>query len=295
VVQPKVPTDAAVTPAPAGTEGKLTFADPAGVFVAGTVLTVGNRLTTGSEGCFELSGSDAIIASVCASPQTHLTILETSDQRTLIQLEQGRLTTSFHHERAPTGHVFSIATTVASVSAVGTIFTVEVSAQGRVLTSVEEGVVEVIQGDGRVRVEAGEERVLHEPGAAQPRRDRTPGATTLQHRAQQARGAGEFRVAAGLYKQLVTSHPRSAEARVALVALGDLQLDKLGQPRAALRNYDRYVKAPGPLSEEAWHGRVRALAKMGRTGEEHIGIRAYLQRFPAGFYAESLRARLPLR
>ncbi|MCA9689949.1 MAG: hypothetical protein KC636_10095, partial [Myxococcales bacterium] len=76
-------------------------------------------------------------------------------------------------------------------------------------------------------------------------------------------------------------------------ALGQLYLGPLARPKAALRAFDRYLEGGrGDLSEEAMHGKIEALARLGARAREQAAIREFLTRFPASRYAEGLRRRV---
>jgi ferric-dicitrate binding protein FerR (iron transport regulator) len=110
--------------------------------------------------------------------------------------------------------------------------------------------------------------------------------------AARARGAhGDARGAAAAYHELFTSYPRSAEAEVARVAYGELELGALGNPQGALVAFDEYLRTGGPLGEEASYGKIRALRALGRTADEEAAVRAFLERFPRGAAAGILRER----
>jgi hypothetical protein len=123
--------------------------------------------------------------------------------------------------------------------------------------------------------------------AAQP----TP--SSLLQKARRLRLEGRHSEAAAAYRELQQRHPSSAEARAALVSLGQLQLSHLSAPSAALRSFDAYLsREGGALDREALHGRIRALRALGRAGAERRAIEGYLRRFPSGVRANSLRLRL---
>jgi outer membrane protein assembly factor BamD (BamD/ComL family) len=64
--------------------------------------------------------------------------------------------------------------------------------------------------------------------------------------------SGQWTQAAVTYRQLRRSHPGSAQAKTVLVALGQLQLDRPGQPAAAKQSFSAYLSAGGgALSQEA--------------------------------------------
>lgn len=112
----------------------------------------------------------------------------------------------------------------------------------------------------------------------------------LLREAQEARAAGQRKRAAERYRRLVTLHPKSVEARSALVSLGQLELDELQQPRAALRHFEKYLRHPGPLAEEAAYGRIRALRSLGRREAELDAIDQFLRAHTESGYAGALRS-----
>lgn len=105
---------------------------------------------------------------------------------------------------------------------------------------------------------------------------------------------GQPREAASLYAELIRIHPRSAEARAATVALAEIDLHRLGRPKAAERLFREYLKGRGDdaLALEARAGRIQALAQLGRTREEAAAIRDYLRHHANSGNAEALRQRL---
>jgi tetratricopeptide (TPR) repeat protein len=104
---------------------------------------------------------------------------------------------------------------------------------------------------------------------------------------------GEGRTASAIeaYKRLLARYPGSVEARVALVSLGQLSLGG-GDAAGALNYFDRYLSGSGPLGMEARLGRIQALRRLGRTGDELAAIQDFLARYPDSVHAPRLRARL---
>jgi tetratricopeptide (TPR) repeat protein len=100
-----------------------------------------------------------------------------------------------------------------------------------------------------------------------------------------------YREAAATYRRLFSLHPKSAESRASLVSLGELQLSELGEPKGALESFDAYLRGGGALVQEARYGRIRALAKLGRKGDERRAIEQFLTDYPRSVQASSLRAR----
>ncbi len=127
---------------------------------------------------------------------------------------------------------------------------------------------------------------------AAPHRPKRPIGVLLDE-ARHERQAGRWSAAARAYSELVASHPRSAEARTALVSLGDLQLDRLGKPMAAARSYGLYLaRGGGPLAQEARYGRVRAYRAAGEPRLEARAIAAYLEHHPTSARVGGLKTRL---
>ncbi len=116
-------------------------------------------------------------------------------------------------------------------------------------------------------------------------------AAALLRTAREQRSSGQSAAALATYQRLRRSHPASAEATTVLVPMGKLQLG-LGQPTQALTSFDQYLGSGGPLAPEALGGKIAALRSLGRPAEERAAIRAYLSRYPRGFAAPRLRARL---
>jgi ferric-dicitrate binding protein FerR (iron transport regulator) len=125
------------------------------------------------------------------------------------------------------------------------------------------------------------------PSAGRPR----PTADQLVRMANEARGAHRYRDVARYLDRLLRAYPDGDDAQNARVELGDLLLDKLGNPKKALRLFDAYLSRGGPLDPEARHGRVRALERLGRPRDERAAIDAFLAKYPNDWRAKQLRAR----
>ncbi|HMI93488.1 MAG TPA: hypothetical protein VK509_19080, partial [Polyangiales bacterium] len=142
-----------------------------------------------------------------------------------------------------------------------------------------------------------------EPAGVEPARSAgtRPGhsrsAAELFAAANLARREREPAAAVRLYRELARVHPRSEEAQVARVALGRLLLDRVGDARGALREFDAYLAGPAQraLREDAAIGKALALGRLGRAREERAAWKALLAEFPASAYAERARARLQER
>jgi TolA-binding protein len=149
-------------------------------------------------------------------------------------------------------------------------------------------------------------RVGEEPSHASPSRAPTAAmdraktvepaasAAELFARANLARRRGDVNEAAHLYRDLQSSFPGSPEEIVSRVTLGRLLLDRLGDARGALVQFDSYLANPthGALREEALIGRALALGRLHRQAEEKGAWAALVAAYPKSAYAERARARL---
>jgi tetratricopeptide (TPR) repeat protein len=241
-----------------------------------------------------------------------------------IELVRGRAVVSLLPQ--PPGTSFSVLTSAGRVTAVGTIFSVEVRADGAVIARVIEGAVEARAAgrDSSQRVEAGQvlrlgdaeptalsasERAedlallpaasgvrpqpAPEPTAqAEPSASAPPSPEGLLEQARALRARGELRRAAEVYRKLHASSPQSASGGAALVSLGELLLSSLHDAQGALDAFDAYLARGGALSREASFGRVRALRALGRQGEERRAIERFLTEYPGAPQSRVLRNRL---
>ena len=108
----------------------------------------------------------------------------------------------------------------------------------------------------------------------------------------QARRARNFAEAEGLYRALQAHFPRSPEATLSFLSLGDLLLSR-GATAQALAQFDAYLASgDAMMAEEALVGRARTLARLGRTEEERAAWRALLSRFPQSDYRWRAQQRL---
>jgi TolA-binding protein len=152
---------------------------------------------------------------------------------------------------------------------------------------------------------AAPEPVLEEPGvpvpeAALPETPAKPAlveagsASELFSRANQARREGKVKDAVRLYRALQERYSGSSEELVSRVALGRLLLDRLGDSRGALVQFNSYLASPGSgaLREEAMVGRALALGRIGRGAEERAAWKALLDSWPKSTHAKRAQARL---
>lgn len=127
-------------------------------------------------------------------------------------------------------------------------------------------------------------------GEDEPAHDEDP-VSTLLARADAARRSGELADAARVLEQVTTEHPDDPRAALAGYSLARLRLDRLGQPRAAARDFARALALglPDELAEGARAGRAIALAQAG-DARAAGALAEYLEAHPEGRYrAEVLR------
>lgn len=128
-----------------------------------------------------------------------------------------------------------------------------------------------------------------EPGA-----ESDVGWRALLREARAKRTARDWKGAARAYGELIRRYPRRGAARTALVSLGFLQLEHLGQPRVALRSFARYLAGgpKGALAREACWGRILALGALGRRKAERRALQGFLKRYPRSVYGQRATSRL---
>ncbi len=103
----------------------------------------------------------------------------------------------------------------------------------------------------------------------------------------------EWSEAAQVYRRIAREAPASEEGHIVLVRLGDLLLERLGDPEGALSAYDRYLReGGGPLAAEARHGRITVFRRLGRADDERAAIEEYLRLYGQRSGMPSLEARL---
>lgn len=121
--------------------------------------------------------------------------------------------------------------------------------------------------------------------------ERARAAAQLLVLARDARARGDVGLALSAYRSLFSQHGDTREARAARVAYGQLVLASEGDPALALAAFDLYLQRPGPLGEEASHGRVRALHALGRQADEAAAIELFVRNYPDSALTPALRER----
>jgi TolA-binding protein len=199
---------------------------------------------------------------------------------------------------------------VASVAAAATFVLVR-SGEPQTLVKAPEPMpppVEPMRGSAPVKTDASsgvaDEAKLDEPtdesGEPEVARPAAPAAvepasaSELFSRANQARRDGKVTEAVRLYRALQERFSGSSEELVSRVTLGRLLLDRLGDSRGALVQFNSYLASPGGgvLREEAMVGRALCLGRMGRAAEERAAWQALLDGFPKSTQRKRAQARL---
>lgn len=131
-----------------------------------------------------------------------------------------------------------------------------------------------------------------EPVVVQEVEAETDNAGLGLRQARQAMRAGQFRAAAAIYEQLAEGGASQEEASTAMVLLGQLRLNQLGDPKGALAPLNAYLKRGGPIAVEARAARIEALRRLNRTADETAAIEEFLRLHPRNFEVNRLQARL---
>jgi hypothetical protein len=244
---------------------------------------------------------------VCVASGAELAAVDIAPPHRSVFLKRGHAVASLRPQ-AP-GTSFSIKTEVGRVTAIGTVFSVEVSDDGTMTARVTHGKVMVYgAGDEPVSVLLAGQRLTlgvsgveslpdeererdvslleaFAPSAPEPsaRSARQPPAAPTDElaKARALRARGEFARAADVYRAIHAQSPRSPTGRVALVSLGSLLLASLNDARGALSAFDAYLAGGGgPLRQQAEYGRIRALRALGRKQEERAAVEAFIARYP---------------
>jgi TolA-binding protein len=95
-----------------------------------------------------------------------------------------------------------------------------------------------------------------------------------------------YTAAQNIYQKLMTEYASSNAARNAIVALGQLELNALGDPQAALAHFDVYLtRLPsGYLAEAAWVGKARSLERLGERNALREAANQYLNKYRNGSF-----------
>jgi tetratricopeptide (TPR) repeat protein len=108
-----------------------------------------------------------------------------------------------------------------------------------------------------------------------------------------ARLSGRPAEAARAFDRLLRAHRGDPRAGLAALELGRLRMDNLGDPAGALEAFSDAVALAksGAVREDAEARRVQALERLGDIARCVRARDAYLERFPGGIHASSIRRR----
>jgi tetratricopeptide (TPR) repeat protein len=147
-----------------------------------------------------------------------------------------------------------------------------------------------------------QEAAVEQPAPAAPARVEQPvtseqgggGVQDLLRRANALRGEGRYRHAERTYLRVVSQSSGGAPAYSARVAAAGLRIERLNDPRGALRLYSDALRAEphGALTPEIHEGMATAFRKLGQPARERESLRALLREQEGGPTAERARARL---
>ena len=237
-----------------------------------------------------------------------LVVREDSRVRVAIDLGRGR----GRFDVVPNSRrVFEVHAGEVSVHVVGTVFSVERVAD-RVGVSVERGLVRVDWSTGTRALAAGESGwfpplqvqpaaaevpptaapVLARPAApaAGARSART--ADELLRAADAERLAGHPEEGARLLRRMLHDHRGDPRAPLGALTLGRLLMIELERPRQAAAAFAeaRALAPRGPFAEDALAREVEAWSKAGDTATAAKRARLYLDRYPNGHRADTVKA-----
>jgi transmembrane sensor len=116
-------------------------------------------------------------------------------------------------------------------------------------------------------------------------------ASALLARASALRQAGKLPEAVATLERLLRQHPNDERAGYAAFLLGRIQLDTLGDARAAVESFSFAAAHPGSgfFPEDAEARRVEALAKAGQKAECAAARDRFLAKYPSAARATSIR------
>jgi ferric-dicitrate binding protein FerR (iron transport regulator) len=116
----------------------------------------------------------------------------------------------------------------------------------------------------------------------------------LLKKARQLRKDKDWDGAAKIFGKIISEHPDSGEARIAVISLGEIYLENKADPAKALTCFNAYKAANpgGSLFKEASYGAIRCYRKLGQSTKEAGEIEKFLAQFPDDIYSEKLSRRL---
>ncbi len=118
-------------------------------------------------------------------------------------------------------------------------------------------------------------------------------AGTLLAQARALRREQDWQGVADAYEKLIRRHWGTDEANAALVALGQVRLEKLKDPANALGWFESYLDTGATaLIAEALYSKARALRALGDAERERKTLTQLIERFPSAIQATAAKKRL---
>ena len=104
---------------------------------------------------------------------------------------------------------------------------------------------------------------------------------------------GQNREAAAAYEELLERFPRDERAGLSAFELGRLRMDALDDPRGAIEPLTRALRAGGAFREDALARMARAHAAIGAREACARHRARYLDEYPEGAHAATVRELCP--
>ncbi len=133
-------------------------------------------------------------------------------------------------------------------------------------------------------------------GVRPPSAKKASEASDWLSRANERRRQQRFSEAAALYEQVLSRYPKSDAAYVARVSAGMLYVERLRDPRRALRLFAAALtqQPRGALNEEARLGVADAFHALNRPTQERAALQDFLSHHPQALARAQVERRLRL-
>jgi transmembrane sensor len=247
---------------------------------------------------------------VTLGPETRLAIVDSNANAIRLRLERGHVECDVTHRP---GRSFVVDASTALVEVKGTLFSVERSADDTVAVRVERGSVEVKQHDPQPvavltpgqtwssrAAAAVSAAPSPEPSSAPPTRTiasskpARESARALFDRANASRVGGRMPEAASAFDELWRHYPNDGHAAIAAFESGRIQLDTMGDARAATASFSFAAShGEGAFREDAEARLVEALARSGDRQRCKKARETFLARYPASAHRSLVAASCP--
>jgi TolA-binding protein len=98
----------------------------------------------------------------------------------------------------------------------------------------------------------------------------------------QARRENDWIEVAALYRRILREYPGTPDSRTALVSLAQVEINRLNTPKAALRHFNAYLRAPGTLEPEALYGKAKVYRQLNNSANERRTLNTLISKYPTG-------------